>query len=109
MIAGGGYIANEFAGVFNELGVKVTLVNRSDAILRGYDAQIRDRLLQISMIKGIQFLFNSPIEKIVKDASGALTVHMPGGPYEFDAVMFATGRVPNTRGLGLRERGRRDR
>src|SRR5688572_23968485 len=78
MIAGGGYIANEFAGVFNELGVKVTLVNRSDAILRGYDAQIRDRLLQISMIKGIQFLFNSPIEKVVKESSGGLTVRMPG-------------------------------
>ncbi|WP_129777955.1 glutathione-disulfide reductase [Peristeroidobacter soli] len=105
MIAGGGYIANEFAGVFNEFGVKVTLVNRSDAILRGYDAQIRDRLLQISMTKGIQFLFNSPIEKIVKESSGALTVHMPGGPVEFDAVMFATGRVPNTRGLGLESAG----
>jgi glutathione reductase (NADPH) len=105
MIAGGGYIANEFAGVFNEFGVKVTLVNRSDTILRGYDAQIRDRLLQISMTKGIQFLFNSPIEKIVKESSGALTVHMPGGPVEFDAVMFATGRVPNTRDLGLESAG----
>ena len=105
LIAGGGYIANEFAGVFNELGVKVTVVNRSDAILRGYDAQIRDRLLQISMIKGIQFLFNSPIEKIVKEASGALTVHMPDGPVECDALMFATGRVPNTAGLGLESAG----
>jgi glutathione reductase (NADPH) len=105
LIAGGGYIANEFAGVFNELGVKVTLVNRSDRILRGYDAQIRDRLLQISMIKGIQFLFNSPIDKVVKEASGALTVHMPGGPVECDALMFATGRVPNTAGLGLESAG----
>jgi glutathione reductase (NADPH) len=105
LIAGGGYIANEFAGVFNELGVKVTLVNRSDRILRGYDAQIRDRLLQISMIKGIQFLFNSPIEKVVKEASGALTVHMPNGPVECDALMFATGRVPNTAGLGLDSAG----
>lgn len=105
IISGGGYIANEFAGIFNELGVKVTLVNRSDVILRGYDAQIRDRLLQISMIKGIQFLFNSPIQKIVKEASGALTVHMPGGPVECDAVMFATGRVPNTGGLGLESAG----
>ncbi len=61
LIAGGGYIANEFAGIFNELGSKVTLVNRSDQILRSYDAQIRDRLLQISMSKGIQFLFNSPL------------------------------------------------
>ena len=105
LIAGGGYIANEFAGVFNELGVKVTLVNRSDVILRGYDAQIRDRLLQISMIKGIQFLFNSPIEKVVKESSGALTVHMPDGPVECDALMFATGRVPNTDGLGLESAG----
>jgi glutathione reductase (NADPH) len=105
LIAGGGYIANEFAGIFNELGVKVTIVNRSDLILRGYDAQIRDRLLQISMIKGIQFLFNSPIERIVKEKGGALTVHMPGGPVECDAVMFATGRVPNTAGLGLESAG----
>jgi glutathione reductase (NADPH) len=105
LIAGGGYIANEFAGIFNELGVKITVVNRSDSILRGYDAQIRDRLLQISMTKGIQFLFNSPIEKIVKGAGGELAVHMPGGPVECDAVMFATGRVPNTANLGLKEAG----
>jgi glutathione reductase (NADPH) len=105
LIAGGGYIANEFAGIFNELGVKVTLVNRSDVILRGYDAQIRDRLLQISMIKGIQFLFNSPIDKVVKESSGALTVHMPSGPVECDSIMFATGRLPNTEGLGLESAG----
>lgn len=105
LIAGGGYIANEFAGIFNELGVKVTLVNRSERILRGYDAQIRDRLLQISMVKGIQFLFNSPIDRIVKQAGGALTVHMPGGPLECDALLFATGRVPNTAGLGLQTAG----
>src|SRR5690606_5805484 len=90
----------EFAGVFNELGVKVTVVNRSDVILRGYDAQIRDRLLQISMIKGIQFLFNSPIDKVVKEESGALTVHMPSGPVECDAIMFATGRGPKAAGRG---------
>jgi glutathione reductase (NADPH) len=105
LIAGGGYIANEFAGIFNELGVKVTVVNRSDTILRGYDAQIRDRLLQISMIKGIQFLFNSPIEKIVKQQNGTLTVHLATGPMECDAIMFATGRVPNTEGLGLESAG----
>lgn len=105
LIVGGGYIANEFAGIFNELGVKVTVVNRSDVILRGYDAQIRDRLLQISMIKGIQFLFNSPIHKIVKEQSGALTVHLATGPVECDAIMFATGRVPNTDGLGLESAG----
>ena len=99
LIAGGGYIANEFAGIFNELGVKVTLVNRSDRILRGYDAQIRDRLLQISMIKGIQFLFNSPIEKIVREARRRAQRPSAQRPdVECDAVMFATGRVPNTTG-----------
>lgn len=106
VIAGGGYIANEFAGIFNELGVKVTLINRSDQILRGYDPQIRDRLLQISMTKGIQFLFNSPLEKIVKHDSGALTLHLGGGTeLECDALMFATGRIPDTDELGLASAG----
>jgi glutathione reductase (NADPH) len=106
LIAGGGYIANEFAGIFNQFGSKVTVVNRSDRILRGYDEQIRDRLLQISMTKGIQFLFNSPLEKIVKRPDGALTVHMKGGTaVDCDVLMFATGRVPNTDGLGLESAG----
>src|SRR3546814_10774181 len=67
VIAGGGYIANEFAGIFHEFGSQVTIVNRSDKILRGYDEQIRDRLRQISMTKGIVFRFNAPFEKVVKN------------------------------------------
>ena len=55
VIAGGGYIANEFAGIFHQFGSHVTLVNRSDVILRHYDQQIVDRLLQISLRKGIEF------------------------------------------------------
>lgn len=101
VIEGGGYIANEFAGIFNEFGSKVTLVNRSDAILRGYDEQVRDRLLQISMTKGIRIMLNSPIDRVVKQQSGALTVHMKDDAVECDALLFATGRVPNTKGLGL--------
>ncbi|HVF15397.1 MAG TPA: glutathione-disulfide reductase [Steroidobacteraceae bacterium] len=102
VIEGGGYIANEFAGIFNKFGSRVTLINRSDVILRGYDEQIRDRLLQISMTKGIRFLFNSPIDEVVKHADGALSVQMKGGEsVECDALLFATGRAPNTEGLGL--------
>lgn len=101
VIEGGGYIANEFAGIFNEFGSKVTLVNRSDAILRGYDEQVRDRLLQISMTKGIRIMLNSPIDRVVKQQSGALTVHMKDDAVECDALLFATGRVPNTKGLAL--------
>ena len=106
VIEGGGYIANEFAGIFNELGSKVTLINRSDTILRGYDEQIRDRLLQISMTKGIHFLFNSPIDTVVKQNGGALTVNLTGGDaVECDVLMFATGRLPNTKDLGLERAG----
>lgn len=106
IIAGGGYIANEFAGIFNEFGSKVTIVNRGDTILRGYDEQIRDRLLQISMTKGIDFKFNAPFRSIEKNDDGSLTVHLEGcEPMQADAVLVAAGRVPNSRGIGLEEAG----
>ncbi|OYY90436.1 MAG: glutathione-disulfide reductase [Sphingomonas sp. 28-66-16] len=106
LIAGAGYIANEFAGIFHEFGSVVTVVNRSDAILRGYDEQIRDRLLQISMGKGIQFRFNTVFNSITKQADGSLLVAFTSGePITVDCVMFATGRVPNIEGLGLEEAG----
>lgn len=102
LIAGGGYIANEFAGIFNEFGCKVTIANRSDTILRSYDASVRDRLLQISMVKGIAFLFHAEFESIEKQDDGTLLVKLTGQePCEYDAVMVATGRVPNIEGLGL--------
>ena len=106
VLAGGGYIANEFAGIFNEFGSTVTIVNRGDTILRGYDEQIRDRLLQISMTKGIDFKFNAPFQSIEKKDDGTLTVHLEGcDAIEADAVLMATGRTPNTKGLGLEEAG----
>jgi glutathione reductase (NADPH) len=106
LIAGGGYIANEFAGIFHEFGAQVTLVNRGDTILRGYDEGIRDRLLQISMMKGIDFLFNTRFERIEKLESGALRVTFAeGDPMEVDLLLFATGRAPHTKGLGLEEVG----
>jgi glutathione reductase (NADPH) len=106
VIAGGGYIANEFAGIFNELGSQVTIINRSDQILRGYDEALRDRLLQISLTKGIQFRFNAQFRGIEKLDSGTLKVSMTGhDDLEVDAVMYATGRLPNTEGLGLEAAG----
>ncbi|SOB79391.1 NADPH-glutathione reductase [Sphingomonas guangdongensis] len=106
LIAGAGYIANEFAGIFNEFGSKVTLINRTDVILRGYDEQIRDRLLQISMVKGIDFRFHAEFEGIDKGEDGTLTVRMSNhDPLTVDCVLFATGRVPNTDGLGLESAG----
>ncbi|MFB0872290.1 MULTISPECIES: glutathione-disulfide reductase [unclassified Sphingobium] len=102
VIVGGGYIANEFAGIFHQLGSHVTMVNRGSDLLRGYDAQIRDRLLQISMTKGINFRFNAKMERIEKNDDGTLSVRFESGdPVAADVVMFATGRRPHTEGLGL--------
>jgi len=102
VIAGGGYIANEFAGIFHEFGTHVTLVNRSDVILRQYDQQLVDRLLQISLRKGIEFRFNSTIEKIARKDDGTLHVSMTGcDDLEADQMLFALGRKPNTAGMGL--------
>jgi glutathione reductase (NADPH) len=106
LIAGAGYIANEFAGIFNEFGVKVTLINRTDTILRGYDQALRDRLLDISIRKGIEFRLNADFRGITKNDDGCLTVDMTNHePMTVDCVMFATGRVPNTGGLGVEAAG----
>jgi glutathione reductase (NADPH) len=106
LIAGGGYIANEFAGIFNEFGSKVTIVNRSDQLLRGYDESLRDRLLQISLMKGIDFRFNAQFKAIEETEDGCLKVSMTNHEdIVVDLVMFATGRVPNTEGLGLETAG----
>jgi glutathione reductase (NADPH) len=107
VIAGGGYIANEFAGIFHEFGAEVTLVNRGDRILRHYDEQIRDRLLQISLTKGIQFRFNAPFDRIEKAEDGSLAIHLAGGadPIAADLLLWAVGRSPNSGGIGLEEVG----
>ncbi|WP_126172504.1 glutathione-disulfide reductase [Altericroceibacterium xinjiangense] len=106
LIAGAGYIANEFAGIFNEFGSKVTLINRSDKLLRGYDETLTGRLLQISLAKGIQFRFNAAFRGIEKNLDGTLRVSMTNhDDMEVDCVMYAIGRVPNTEGLGLENVG----
>jgi len=106
VIAGAGYIALEFAGVFNALGCHVTVVNRSNVILRGYDESLRDRLLQITMSRGIEYKFKCPFQKIARRHDGALDVHLEGqDPLIADQVLIATGRRPNTGGLGLENAG----
>ncbi len=106
IIVGGGYIANEFAGIFHQFGSHVTLVNRTDVLLRGYDQQVVDRLMQISVRKGIDFKFHATIDAIEKDAEGTLHVRMTGcEDIETDAVLFAVGRQPNVEGLGCEAAG----
>jgi glutathione reductase (NADPH) len=106
VIAGGGYIANEFAGIFNEFGSQVSLVNRTDVLLRGYDQQIVDRLMQISIRKGIDFKFHATITGIEKLENGRVRATMSGcDDIDADQVLFAIGRVPNTDGLGCEAAG----
>ena len=106
VIAGGGYIANEFAGILHQFACEVTIVNRGDLILRHYDEQVRDRLLQISLTKGINFKFNAPFEKVVKRKDGSLRIHLQGSsPIDTDLLLWAVGRDPNTKGLGLEAAG----
>jgi len=105
VIAGAGYIATEFAGVFHELGVDVTLINRSETILRGWEPALSDRLLQISMAKGLNFKLNCRLERVEKTEAGFVLHFADGKTMETDVVLWALGRVPNVEGLGLEDVG----
>ena len=101
VIVGGGYIAVEFAGIMNGLGVDVTILERGAKVLRGFDEDIRDFLMQEMVKKGIKFLFNTNVDRIEQNENG-FTVHTTAGDtISTGLVMYATGRVPNTSGLGL--------
>jgi glutathione reductase (NADPH) len=107
VIAGAGYIANEFAGIFNELGVEVTLVTRGDKMLRSYDQEIVEKLVGISREKGIDIRMNFPFKSAVKQADGSLIIDGgdTGGQIEADLLLWAVGRIPNTKDLGLETAG----
>lgn len=106
VIAGGGYIANEFAGIFNELGVKVNLVTHGDRVLRSYDDEIVDRLVDISRHKGIDLRFNFRFKSITKQDDGSLLIEGENGEtIETDLLLWAIGRTPHSTGLGLEEIG----
>lgn len=106
IIVGGGYIANEFAGIFNELGVDVTLVTHGDRILRSYDNEIVDRLVDISRDKGIDIRFDFPLQSIEKREDGSLILTAKSGEaLGADLLLWAIGRTPHSKGLGLEKAG----
>ncbi len=106
VIAGAGYIANEFAGIFNELGVQVTLATRGDKMLRSYDQEIVGKLLDISREKGIDIRLNFPFLGVSRQADGSLLVNGgDAGNIETDLILWAIGRVPKVAGLGLENAG----
>lgn len=106
VVVGGGYIAVEFAGIFNGLGVETTLMYRGPLILRGFDLDLRANLQEEVVKKGMKLLLESDIEAIEKQDDGSLLLQLKGGETIFtDAVMYATGRLPNTAKLGLENVG----
>ena len=104
-IVGGGYIAVEFAGIFNSFGSEVTEIIRAPQILRGFDEDARQTLAEEMKKKGIDIRAETVVEEIVKDGDGYLLKLKDGGVLDTDLVMYATGRAPNTHGLGLEEAG----
>ena len=106
IIAGGGYIAVEFACIFAGLGTKVTLVYRGDEILRGFDGDLRSLLHQEMEAKGVRVVTETVFDKVEKRSDGKRVVHLSGGEaVEADQVMMAIGRKPLTGGLGLEHVG----
>lgn len=102
VIVGGGYIAVEFAGIFNGLGVETHLCYRGDLFLRGFDRDLREHLAEEMPKKGVQLHFNTDIKAVEKLGEGRFKVTPnQGDPWETGLVMYATGRRPKTEGLGL--------
>lgn len=101
VIVGGGYIAVEFAGIFNALGADVTVIIRAENILRGFDQTMRDALREEMTTKGITVMSECQVESIEKTDSGYSLRLDQVELLETDLVMYATGRGPNTKGIGL--------
>jgi len=108
LIVGGGYIAVEFAGILNGLGAQVTLCYRGEQVLRGFDNDVRTHLFEEMVKKGITVLLHSDVVRLDKLSDASLSVVFTGAQattLAVDAVLYATGRIPNTQGLGLAEAG----
>jgi glutathione reductase (NADPH) len=111
IVAGGGFIALEFACVFARLGVEVHVVHRGDNVLRGFDEDLRTRLRDALPQAGIKLHLNRTISRMEDAGAGANSatlrrVHLSDGTaLEADVVLIATGRRPNTKGLGLEQAG----
>jgi len=105
IIVGGGYIAVEFAGILHGYGSHLTQLYRGDIFLRGFDSDLRSHLAREMKKQGIDLRFNANIARIEKAGDVLVATLEDGATLEAEAVMYATGRVPNTRTIGLEEIG----
>ncbi|WP_010138862.1 glutathione-disulfide reductase [Oceanicola sp. S124] len=105
LIIGGGYIGCEFAGILNGLGSEVTQYYRGTQVLRGFDDEARGLIADEMRAAGIDLQVETDVVKLEKDADGIRVFDTRGRETIFDQVLFATGRAPNTDGMGLAEAG----
>lgn len=102
IVVGGGYIAVEFAGIFNGLGANTRLLYRRDRILRGFDDDVREFVSKEMQAKGVDLRVNTNLELVEKLPDGSLQATLLNGDVlQADMILYATGRVANTEGLGL--------
>ncbi len=102
VVVGGGYIACEFASIFNGLGARVTQLYRGEQILRGFDGDVRNFVAAEMAKKGVEIRVGVKVRALEAGEAGATRVVLTdGSAIEADAVLYATGRAPNTAGLGL--------
>jgi glutathione reductase (NADPH) len=105
-IVGGGYIAVEFAGILHGFGVEVSIAHRGKKLLRGFDEDVRDVIAREMQKKGIELHLGAAMQHMERMPSGKMCVECRDGEVlSADEVLVATGRFPNTEGLGLEELG----
>jgi glutathione reductase (NADPH) len=105
LIVGGGYIASEFACILNGLGVKVTQIYRGAQILRGFDDEARGHVSTAMQASGIEVHCGTDVMRLERSAGGIKAITTDGADRDHDLVMYATGRHPNSEGLGLERLG----
>ncbi len=105
LVVGGGYIAVEFAGIFNGYGAETTLAYRGELFLRGFDVDIRRHVAREMKKKGVRILWKTTVESLEETSEGLEARFSDGSAATFDTVLYAIGRSPNTEGLGLEDIG----
>ncbi|MBL0421664.1 glutathione-disulfide reductase [Ramlibacter sp. AW1] len=105
VVVGGGYIACEFASIFQGLGAQVTQLYRGEQVLRGFDHEVRDFVAHEMRKHGVDLRVHAQPREVRREGGALAVVLEDGGVLHADAVLYATGRTPNTEGLGLEAAG----
>ncbi len=101
LVVGGGYIASEFASIFNGLGARVTQLYRGELLLRGFDSEVRAFISNEMVKAGVDLRLGADVVAVTKAADGLQVLLNSGDAVTVDSVLYATGRVPNVQGMGL--------